>query len=208
MSTPPTDAPQVLRTSRKRADNRIHDLVEATDALILRTRSAEISLQDVAKEVGISRALVYAYFPDRYRLLDAVLDRHLKWLDIAGLPKAATTGGFAARIENCARIMFHHVIDRGATLDLVMRERDVARQLDGSAARYLRRILITLARRAAVELHMGNMEAMAFVELLAVIPLEAARRVQTDSIDPKIAEAICLRLVHASIRAQVPVQSQ
>lgn len=202
------DTRQASRPSRKRADSRIHDILEATDALIVRTRSAEISLQDVANEVGISRALVYAYFPDRYRLLDAVLDRHLKWLDAAHLPDAATRGAFAERVENCAQIMLRHVIVRGGTLDLVLRERDVARQLDGSAARYLRRILITLARRAATELHMGHMEAMAFVELLAVIPLEAARRVQADGIDLRIAEEVCLRLIRASVRAQVPVNTQ
>ena len=191
--------------ARQSAEERIAGLLDVTDALIRRTRSAEISLHEVAAELGISRALVYAYFPDRYRLLDAVLARHLAWLEQAGLSAAATAPGpFEPRVGACAQILLQHVVAHGATLELIMRERDVARQLDGTARRYLRRIVIALARQAVGELKMGNMEAVALVELLAVIPLEAARRVSGDGVDPEIAASVCARLVRSSVQAQVP----
>lgn len=197
-------APDKPLRSRKSADARMADLIAAADRIVNQTRSADLSLQQVVDEVGISRALVYAYFPDRFRLLDAVLAGHVARLEEAGLSRAAANGRLEERVRACARIVLHHILDHGATLELVMRDQDVARQLDGTTLRYLRRIVLVLARQAAIEMRMGGAEAMAFVELLAVIPLEAARRVQADAVRVEIAESVCDRLVRSSIAAQVP----
>lgn len=193
--------------SRKSADDRIVDLCRVADDVICRTRSAELSLQEVANELGISRALVYAYFPDRFRLLDAVLERHIDWLDAAGLARAAREGLLVERAVACARILLDHSVIHGQTVELVLREADVARQLDGSVQRYLRSVLRPLARRAMIELRMGPNEALALVELLSVIPLESGRRVASGTVDLETARAVTERLIRALIEAQMPTNA-
>lgn len=193
--------------SRKSADQRASDLIERADQMVNRTRSADISLQELADELSISRALVYAYFPDRFRLIDAVLARHVALLEEAGLSIAATSGPLEQRAQACARIILRHSVNHGATIELVMRDRDVVRHLDGTALRQLRRWLSAVGKRAAGELRMRRGEAMAFVELLSVIPLQAARRIVADGIQQDIAEDVCARLIRSSIGAQVPYGS-
>lgn len=209
MGSAPTIAggSNVARRARKSADDRIVDLCRVADAVICRTRSAELSLQEVANELGISRALVYAYFPDRFRLLDAVLERHIALLDAAGLDRAAREGGLMDRAVACARIILDHSMAHGPTVELVLREVDVARQLDGTVQRYLQRVMRHLARRAMIELRMGPNEALALVELLSAIPLESARRVAADGVSPDTARSVTKRLVLACIEAQVPTNT-
>lgn len=192
------------RRSRKSAEDRIADLIDVADDVVCQTRSAELSLQQVADAIGISRALVYAYFPDRFRLLDAVLARHVDWLRGAGLETAAGAGSFQNRAAACARIALDHILEHGPALELILRERDVARQLDGDALRFLRRVLARLARCAADELELDGAEALAMVEILSVIPIEAAARVRADDVPAQTAHAVCARMMAACIEAQVP----
>lgn len=196
-----------VRRARKSADDRIVDLCRVADDVICRTRSAELSLQEVANELGISRALVYAYFPDRFRLLDAVLERHIAWLDAAGLARAARHGPLVERAVACALILLDHAVTRGQTVDLVLREADVARQLDGSVQRYLQSVLRQLGRCAMIELRMGANEALALIELLSVIPLESARRVASAGVALETARSVTERLIRDLIEAQVPTSA-
>lgn len=195
---------QAAPRRRKRANDRIDDLCRVADAMVCRTRSAEISLQDIADELRISRALVYAYFPDRFRLLDAVLERHLGLLEAAGLSDAAKSGPLVERLVKCARILLDHSVIHGQTVELVLREADVARQLDGSVQRYLRSVLRALARQASIELRMNANEALALIELLSAVPLDVARRVETDGVSMTTAHSITERLVRSMFQAQVP----
>jgi AcrR family transcriptional regulator len=195
-----------LKRTRKRADDRIADLLAVADGVVQKSRSADLSLQEVADSIGISRALVYAYFADRYRLLDAVLARHVNWLEASGLSHASQSGNLVDRAVACGEIVLQHVVTRGPTLELILRERDVARQLDRGAELYLRKIVRCLAMQAAVELRMGVQEAFAFIELLSAIPQEAGRRVLQDGVDIAIAQSVSERLIRASIEAQVPLK--
>jgi AcrR family transcriptional regulator len=49
--------------------------VEAAGRLFLAPGSARVSMDDLARELGMSRKTIYRHFPDRRSLLTAVLDR-------------------------------------------------------------------------------------------------------------------------------------
>jgi len=197
-------APTLQRQTRKRATDRRVELLEEADATIQRQGSADLPLRDVADRLGISRALVYAYFPDRYKLIDAVLARHVDLLEASGLEQASRNGSLTERATSCAAIYLSHVIEHGRTFELVLREPVLVRQLDGTAAAYRRRILRRLARLAMNELRMGANEALSVIELLTVVPQEAARRAVEDGLSHETVAAICERLIRSSIEAQVP----
>jgi AcrR family transcriptional regulator len=60
-------------------------IVEAAVELILETGHSGCSLEQVAARAGISKPLIYKYFPRREVLLKAILDREFKALQGRGL---------------------------------------------------------------------------------------------------------------------------
>ncbi|MEE4598778.1 TetR/AcrR family transcriptional regulator [Streptomyces sp. DSM 41524] len=56
---------------RRRADA----IVEVAGQLFLAPGSGRVSMDDLARELGMSKKTIYRYFPDKHSLLAAVLDR-------------------------------------------------------------------------------------------------------------------------------------
>lgn len=194
------------RRTRKRASDRIDELLDAADAQLNATRSAMLSMRAVGDAAGASRALVYAYFPDQYRLLDAVLDRHLDWLRAAGIEAAVTTGSLRERCLAAADIYLAHIADHGMALEVALREVAVARQLSGAASAFRARLYHRVAALVARELHMGPNEALTLVQLLIVIPGDAGRLVHEGSLTLDEGRELTSRLVTSSLEALTPMR--
>lgn len=192
-----------VRTRRSAAERK-RQMIEAADAIINRDRSADVSMREIADRAGISRALTYAYFPDRFRLLDALLQEHVDRLQAAGILGAANEGGLVARACAVAQIYLRHVAAHGATLEVVIRDEPLARQLNGVVSRLRARIYRALGRAVRAELRMSAKEALALVQLLAVIPEEAAKQVRSDVLLLEEALALNDRLLTAALMTQMP----
>lgn len=190
--------------ARRSATDRRQQMIDAANLIVNRDRSPDLSLREVADMVGASRALVYAYFPDRVRLLDAVLQQHVDRLLADGIVQAAGRGTLVQRACAVSRLYLRHVAQYGAALELVVRDEPLARQLEGAASRLRGRLYRVLARAVRLDLHMPAHEAVALVQLLAVIPEEAGKHVRMQVLTVREAEALNDRLMGAAIAAQVP----
>ena len=192
------------KSVRRRSGDRFDQLLDVADRQINDERSAAISMHAIGEAAGVSRALVYAYFADQYRLLDAVLERHLDWLRAAGIEEAARHGGALERLVACAVLYLHHVVAHGSALELVLRETDVARQLNGAVGRFRARLHRHLVRAVRAELSMTAHEAMVLILLLAVIPAESGRLANEGRMTSAEALELTARLVQASFDALRP----
>lgn len=190
--------------TRRSAAERKRQMIEAADAMINRDRSADVSMREIADSAGISRALAYAYFPDRYRLLDALLCEHVTRLQDAGIVDAASQGDVVARACAVARIYLRHVSAHGAALEVVIRDEPLARQLDGAVSRLRARIYRPLIRAVRAELRMSAKEAFALVQLLAVVPEEAGKHVRARVLSLEQGLGLNDRLMTAALLAQAP----
>ena len=81
---PPADpkaevSARVARRERKRDRSR-EEILEAARAVLLRSGVASMTLDAVAREVGVSKTALYYYFPSKdallFELIFAVLDAH------------------------------------------------------------------------------------------------------------------------------------
>ena len=151
-----------------------------------------------------SRALAYAYFPDRIGLLDALLEGQVDLLVDAGIVEAAARGSVTERACAVAAIYLRHVAAHGEALALVLRDAAVARQLNGAASRLRGRVYRALGRSVREALKMSGAEAMALIHMLVVIPEEAARQVRMGILTIAQAQALSDRLMAAAIAAQAP----
>jgi AcrR family transcriptional regulator len=190
--------------TRRSAAERKRQMIEAADAIINRDRSADVSMREIADKAGIGRALAYAYYPDRFRLLDALLQEHVDSLQSAGIIDAAKQGGLVERACTVSRVYLRHVAAHGTALEVVLRDEPLARQLDGAVSRLRARIYQALVRAVRAELHMSAKEALALVQLLGVIPEEAAKHVRSSVLSLEEALALNDRLLTAALMTQMP----
>lgn len=202
--TAPDPSADAVRQTRKRGADRVEQMLDIADRQINSARTGAISMQVVSDEAGVSRALVYAYFPDLPALLDAVLARHIIALRDAGIEQVAGAGHASERVRAVSQIYLRHSVQHGGALEYVLREPGIARQLDGSATAFRARILRRLTRALRPELRLNAHEAMVFVQLLEVFPSEAGRMVRDGQLMLEDALEISDRMLVSSIEAVRP----
>ena len=196
------DAQEDLR-SRKSATARITQILDVADRLVVEAGALPISMKRVGDEMGSSRALVYAYFPDPERLAEAVLERHMERLVEAGLSAAAADGAFAARAQACADLYLRHVAEHGPIVHIVVRDLSRVARRSGAPRPHVG-LLGRLARAARAELQLSAHEALVLLELLVTIPEEAGRLSFEGELDLVAAQALCGRLLASSIDSVRP----
>lgn len=61
----------------KAPDERRDEIVAATRQLFAERGVAKVSVTEIARRVGVTRGLIYHYFPDRDALIDLIFDDHI-----------------------------------------------------------------------------------------------------------------------------------
>ncbi|MEU0094864.1 TetR/AcrR family transcriptional regulator [Kribbella sp. NPDC006257] len=110
----PADRPTRRLT---RAQRREQVLAAATQAFV-RSGFAATSLDDIAGEAGVTRAILYRHFDSKSELYQSVLDRMCARLDahvaepVGGFTDASIDGLLAAAVESPAgfRLLFMHAL--------------------------------------------------------------------------------------------------
>jgi AcrR family transcriptional regulator len=75
-------APRRRRSRRGEGPRLSDEILEATEALLLRTGSAEaVSIDAIAAAVGVTPPSIYRHFADKQTLMYAVSERHFRTLD-------------------------------------------------------------------------------------------------------------------------------
>jgi AcrR family transcriptional regulator len=89
--------PKVSTADAERADV----IVQAARRLFLTPGFARVSMDDLARELGMSKKTIYRCFPDKHSLLTAVLDRQFEAIERALAAAAAETEGraFDVRVQ-------------------------------------------------------------------------------------------------------------
>jgi AcrR family transcriptional regulator len=77
MAQPPRTRTRLARSERR------NQIVDAAARVVRSRDPADVTFEAIADAAGVSRALLYNYFPDRQSLLDAVEERHLADLTVA-----------------------------------------------------------------------------------------------------------------------------
>lgn len=190
---------EIEAAGRMRGADRSAMLVQEADRQINLRRSARVSPAELASGLGISRSLVYSYFPDSSSLLVAVLDRHAQLLTEAGIEAVPFHTDFAESMIAYSRIYLDHVVAHGAAIDLCFRDKWVARDLGGMMRPLAQRIYLRLARKAHRDLLYGSRDALGVVQILQAIPEEAAHLVRRGEISQALAHRLNQRLITASI---------
>lgn len=103
------------------AERNVHAILDAAERLMV--RGAVPSVSAVAVEAGVSRPTVYAHFPDRQQLVEAVVERTVSRVTAAigsSEPQAGAASDALARLvaASWAEIGRHELIGQAASREL------------------------------------------------------------------------------------------
>ena len=179
-------------------------ILDAAEALLQAQGGLPLPLDELGRAAGVSKALIYAYFPDQHALANALLRRRLAALEDGGLGDAASDPDLTAAGQACAGIYFSDIALAGPVAHIVLRDPFMAGRVDPQVVRLRDRVSRRLARTARRALRLSAKEAVAALSLMTTIPEEAGRMVQAGDLSPERGRELTARLVAASLQALRP----
>lgn len=194
----------MAKGSRRPAEARRRQIVEAAARLVVDQAYLPLQPERLAAAVGVSKALIYGYFPDQHDLFNAVLADEFAALADAGIEVASQSGSLEQTALACAELYFHHVCARGPVVHVVLRDVYMVRRVDPAVAAVRDRIVRRLARQVRRELSLPPEETVGAITLATTIPEDAGRLVWQGELSPEAGLELCRRLTGAALAALRP----
>lgn len=189
------------RRTRLSPEVRRGQILDETARLILDEGLYAVSMERVARDVGISKGLVYNYFPTRDALLAALLSREQGELRDRGLASSLRAENFEDLIRQTTRLYLEQTRDRGALIAALLSDPSVAQLMAAEnradrdqTARYFVR-----ATRQAYGLPLAT--AIAAVEMASALTDRAGRLVAEGQLDVETATEMCVSLITGGLAA-------
>ena len=183
---------------------RRRQIVAAARDLLLQQGYLPLPMEALASRAGVSKGLVYGYFPTQHDLFNALLLEEFAALEDGGLADALAEPGLLARAQACADLYLRHVATRGPTIHYILRDSYMAGRLDAEVARARDRLLRGFARLVRQELRLAPADALAAVAMVIAIPEETGRLTWQGDLQLARAREMAGRLVASSVAALRP----
>jgi AcrR family transcriptional regulator len=187
--------------TRLRPQVRREQLIDSAARLVVAQGFLPLPAERLAKAAGVSKALVYSYFPEQYALFNSLLERELTALVTGGLDTASQVRDLEQAAVLCAMIYFEHVARTGPLLNILMSDRYMSGRIERRLVRLRNVVLLRLIRLAAASLRLSKKEILAAIEMMTAIPEEAGRLVFHEELDAAVARQICRSLILSSLQA-------
>jgi len=192
------------RRRRLAPEVRRDQLIRAAGQLVLRQRHLPLKLEDLAQATGVSKALIYAYFPTQYDLFNALLADEFQALAARGVEAASAGDDLGAAAAACALAYFDHVAAAGPLIHVILRDPYLSGHLAPELAGFRDRIVRRLARLARRDMRLPAKEAVAAITMATTIPEEAGRLVYAGELSHTRGRELCAELVASSVEAFTP----
>lgn len=189
---------------RLSAEVRRRQILDAASALVLSQGHLPLPLEALAQRVGVSKALIYEYFPTQADLFNALLGEEEAAIEAAGLSGAVAVHDLMAAAQACADLYLRHVAERGPVAHFILRDTYMGGRLAPEVGRVRDRFLRSFGRRARRELALPANEALATVLLVQAIPEEMGRLVWQGDMPLDRGRELTEQLVASSIAALRP----
>ena len=184
-------------------DVRRRQIAEAATALLLEQSYLPLRMEALATRAGVSKGLVYGYFPTQHDLFNAVLSGEMDALSAAGLD-TASGGDLTERAIAWASLYVRHIAGRGPVIHYILRDGHMAGHLAPAATALRDRLLRGFARGARRELRLPPAEAVAATAMVAAIPEECGRLAWQGDLTLARAEELSAQLVTSAISSLRP----
>ena len=192
------NAPAVRR-SRLAPEVRANLILDCAARLILEEGLTEISMERVGRDAGVSKALIYNYFPNLTDMLRALLEREIAELRKKGIEEIKAAGDFRDLVQRTTRMYIQHVYQRGPLLQRLRQESAVARSVAEEDQRGHEETMRYFVKRVRKEYGLPLEVAIATVDMQMAMTETAAQHLYNTNNDVDLATDICVHLLLGGI---------
>lgn len=185
----------IRKRTRLTPEARREQILDEAARLILDEGLYAVSMERLARDVGISKGLVYNYFPAREALLAALLHREQSELRDRGMATALRASSYADLIRQTTRLYLEQTRDRGALINALLSDPSVARLMEEDSRADRDRTFRYFVRATRREFDLPLPLAIAVVDMLAAVTDQAGKLVARGQIDVDPATEMCVELI-------------
>lgn len=183
------------KRQRLAPDARRRQILDETARLVLEQGLSAVTIEGVASLCGVSRALIYNYFPSRDHLLAELLKREHDELRARGMRSALEADSFEDLIRQTTRIYLEHTLARGALVQALLSDPSVSRLMEEDSQTERERTIRYFVRQGRLAFNLTLPMAIAVVDMLMAVTDRAGRQVASGALDLEVAEDICVALI-------------
>ncbi|MCA6223441.1 MAG: TetR/AcrR family transcriptional regulator [Phenylobacterium sp.] len=190
-------APASLQRKRTRLtpEVRREQILDEAAQLILAEGLYAVSMERLARDIGISKGLVYNYFPTRDALLTALLNREQAELRDRGMASALQAESFDDLIRQTTRLYLEQTRDRGALIAALLSDPSVALLMEAENRADRERTVRYFVKAVRRQYGMSLPMAIAGVEMVSAVTDRAGRLVADGQLDVETATGMCVALI-------------
>ena len=153
------------KRQRLHPEERKNQILDVAAALIREHGVSALNMDRLGREAGVSKPLVYNYFPNRTDLLKSLLSREVKRYHHDSADIAATTGTLEDLVRATSRKMLEYVSEFGTVIQQLMQEPEVADVLEEMETHYQGQHADYLSKRVLEEYGVDMDVARAAIEI-------------------------------------------
>ena len=184
-----------LKRTRLTPEVRRSQILDEAAKLVIEEGLSAVSMETVGRICGISKALVYNYFPSRDLLLAALLQREQNELRDRGMRSALQAKSFADLIRQTTRLYLEQTQARGALIQALLSDPSVARLMEEENRNERDRTIRYFVREGRCEYGLTLPIAIAVVDMLMAVTDQAGKQTSAGSLDIDTAEEMCVALI-------------
>ena len=170
-------------------------ILDCAAKLILEDGFTEISMERVGRDAGVSKALIYNYFPNLTDLLRSLLEREIAALRERSISEVNASGNYEDLIRRTTRLYINHVVERGPLLHRLWKESSVARSVAEVDRLSRDETLRYFVKRVRKEYGLPLNVAIAAVDMQMAMTETAAQHLSNTNNDIDLATDICVHLL-------------
>jgi TetR/AcrR family transcriptional regulator, fatty acid biosynthesis regulator len=197
-----TDATAPVRRRQRLApEERASQILDFAARLVIEEGLTELSMERLGREAGISKALIYNYFPNRNDLLRALLEREMAVLRERQVAQTRAATDFRDLVYRTTRTYVAQVKERGALLQRLWAEAAVARTVADENLRRRDEAMRYMTRQVVKEYGLPKDVAMSAVDMQMAMTEAAAQHLPGSHNDVDFATNICVSLLLGGLDA-------
>jgi TetR/AcrR family transcriptional regulator, fatty acid biosynthesis regulator len=170
-------------------------ILDCAARLILDSGLTEISMERIGRDAGVSKALIYNYFPNLNDLLRALLEREIQALQERSLSEVKAAEGFEDLIRRTTRMYIQHIAERGPLLQRLWQESAIARAFADVDKRGHDEAVDYFVKRVRKEYGLPTDVATAAVDMQMAMTEAAAQHLSLMNNDTDLATETCVNLL-------------
>lgn len=188
------------RRTRLKPEDRKENILDHAATMVADEGVAGLTMERIAKAAGVSKSLIYAYYPNVTQLMKELYGRELKTLRKLQTVEAEKAQTFESLVRRVTRVYLKYIEDRGLLMQRLQSEPSVATGIEGPTY-YSRDLAVNyLAEIIAENFSIPLDVARAATDISFGLPEAAGNYLHTNKAERQEVEDLTVTMIIGSVK--------